>query len=145
MFNTSVSYESQNGSEAVRKGVRKWMLDGATAGFNFSQEVVPQDEGTLLESGVPPQVRKDGSVEYGYTEPYAPHIEFGTDPFFPPVQPLVEWAERVADDPGLGYYVAQEKIPTEGIDAQPFARPGKEEQKRWYSSHDVSEYVEKNL
>jgi len=145
MFDTSVSHESFGGSEAVRKGVRQWMIDGATAGFNFSQEVVPQDEGTLLESGVPPQVRKDGSVEWGYTQPYAAHIEFGTDPFFPPVQPLVEWAERVASDPGLGYYVAKEKIPTEGIRERAFARAGKEEQKRWLESHSVDSYIQDEL
>jgi len=148
MFDTSVSHESFGGSEAVRKGVRKWMRDGAAAGFNFSQEVVPQDRGAgggLLGTGVSPQFRSDGSIEWGYTAPYAPHIEFGTDPFHPPVRPLVEWAERVANDPGLGYYVANVKIPEEGIDAQPYARPGKEEQKRWYSSHSVGPYIEERL
>ena len=145
MFQSTISHESFGASKAVERGVKKWMKDGATAGFNFSQEVVPQDRGTLLQSGVPPQMRNDGSVVWGYNAPYAKPMEFGTDPFFPPVQPLVEWAERVADDPGLGYYVAKQKIPTEGISEQPFARPGVEEQKRWYRSHSASSYIEDEL
>jgi hypothetical protein len=146
MFESSISHESFGASQAVERGVRKWMKDGATAGFNFSQEVVPQDRGTLLQSGVPPQFQADGSIVWGYNAEYAPYMEFGTEPgHTPPVQPLVEWAERVADDPGLGYYVATEKIPSEGVSEQPYARPGAEQQKRWYQSHSASSYIEDQL
>jgi hypothetical protein len=53
-------------------------------------------------------------------------MEYGTPPFEPDTAPLVEWAERVANDPGLGYYLANVKIPQEGVDAQPYLRPAAE-------------------
>jgi len=69
-------------------------------------------------------------------------MEEGTDPFYPPVKPLIEWSERVTGDPGLGYYVAKHKIPTEGIDAQPYLEPGAEAAVDWFNRNSVSSYIE---
>jgi len=130
----------------VQKGVENYLLDGAQKGQNFAMEVVPEDRSNLRMSMAQftPEVR-NGDVIWGVgDQPHAAPMEFGTDPFWPPIKPLVEWAERVAGDPSLGYYV-QWKIAQEGIDEQPYLRPGAEVQKEWYKSHNPSEYIEKQL
>ena len=130
----------------VQKGVENYLLDGAQKGQNFAMEVVPEDRSNLRMSMAQftPEVR-GGDVIWGVgDQPHARPIEFGTDPFWPPIAPLVEWARRVSGDPSLGYYV-QWKIAQEGIDEQPYLRPGAEIQKEWYKSHDPSEYIENEL
>ena len=130
----------------VQKGVENYLLDGAQKGQNFAMEVVPEDRSNLRMSMAQftPEVR-NGEIVWGVgDQPHAAPIEFGTDPFLPPIAPLVEWAKRVSGDPSLGYYV-QWKIAQEGIQEQPYLRPGAEVQKEWYKSHDPSEYVENEL
>ena len=130
----------------VQKGVENYLLDGAQKGQNFAMEVVPEDRSNLRMSMAQftPEVR-GGNVIWGVgDQPHARPIEFGTEPFWPPIAPLVEWAKRVSGDQSLGYYV-QWKIAQEGIDEQPYLRPGAEVQKEWYKSHDPSEYIEKQL
>jgi Bacteriophage protein of unknown function (DUF646). len=117
-IDTDVSVTAADVLQAHRERIQ----DAADLGFSVSQEQVPFERGTLKNSGFPPEQRGEDIV-FGYQAAYAEAMEFGTDPFYPPVAPLVEWAERVANDPGLGYYVARQKIPQEGIDAQPYLRP----------------------
>ncbi|HMA77584.1 MAG TPA: hypothetical protein VKP88_00395, partial [Candidatus Paceibacterota bacterium] len=68
----------------------------------------------------------------------------GTDAYWVPIQPLIDWARRQGEDEGLAYYV-QWKIAQEGIDEQPYLRPGAEAQSNWYSNHDISEYIKDEL
>lgn len=136
---------SKDGATAINKGVKKWLEDGASVGFAQSQELVPQDRGTLLQSGFPPEETSDGAFRWGYRADYARPMEEGTAPFQPPLQPLLEWSERVTGDKGLGYYVALHKIPEEGIDAQPYIRPGAEKQRKWYDAHDIRNFIEDEL
>jgi hypothetical protein len=72
-------------------------------------------------------------------------MEFGTEPYYPPLQPLLEWSERVTGGKGLGYYVAREKIPNEGIDAHPYARPGAEKTKQYLKGNSFGEYLDNEL
>ena len=145
MIGADVSLKSfGNASEAVKQAERNYRRDAASKGFAFSQEVVPQDQGTLLQSGFQPEIRGD-SVVWGYTAPQAAPMEYGTDAFRPPVTPLLEWSRRVTGDEGLGWYVATEKIPKEGIDAQPYLRPSAEIAEQWLQSHDFSDYFEREF
>jgi len=145
MIGADVSLKSfGNASEAVKQAERNYRRDAASKGFAFSQEVVPQDRGTLLQSGFSPEIRAD-SVVWGYTAPQAAPMEYGTDPFYPPVEPLLEWSRRVSGDEGLGWYVAREKIPKEGIDAHPYLRPSAEIAEQWLQSHDFSDYFEREF
>ena len=130
-----------NASEALIQADRAYRRDAASKAFAFSQEVVPQDRGTLLQSGFQPEFRGD-SIVWGYTGPQAAPMEYGTDPYYPPVEPLLEWSRRVTGDEGLGWYVARKKIPKEGIDAQPYLRPSAEIAEQWLQSHDFSDYYE---
>ena len=136
----------ENIGPKVRQGVEQFMLDGAQAGQNRAMEEVPEDRGDLRRSMAQfvPEVR-DGGVVWGVGgQPHALPMEYGTDPFWPPIQPLIEWARRQGEDAGLAYYV-QWKIAQEGIDEQPYLRPGAEAQSNWYSSHDISNYIEDEL
>jgi len=145
MIGIETDLEVNLNAEDVRQAHFNRLEDAATKGFSVALERAPEDRGTLKQGMFPPE-RRGNSIVYGATAPYSASMEFGTNPgHTPPPGPILEWAQRVASDPGLGYYVAKEKIPTEGIDAQPFARPGKEEQERWYSSHDVDSYIQDNL
>jgi hypothetical protein len=128
-------------AEKVKDANQQRKLDAATKGFAVSQERAPQDRGTLQQSGFQPEVRSDGTIVYGYTAPYAAPMEFGTGPFYPPVEPLVEWAERIGKDPGFGYYVARQKIPEEGIDAQPFLRPSADAVRGFLNTRGLSDYL----
>jgi hypothetical protein len=147
MYQVDVDLEQvENISQKVSRGVERFLLDGAQRGQNVSMEEVPEDRGNLRQSLAQfvPEVR-NGDVVWGVgQQPHALPMEFGTDPFWPPIQPLIEWANRQGADEGLAYYV-QWKIAQEGIDAQPYLRPGAEAQSDWYSSHDPSEYVEGEL
>jgi hypothetical protein len=72
-------------------------------------------------------------------------MEKGTQPFQPPIQPLLEWSERVTGGTGLGWWVATVKIPEEGIEAQPYAKPGAEKQKQWYEANSLGQYLDREL
>lgn len=135
-----------NVGSKVGKGVERYLLDGAQRGQNFAMEVVPEDRSTLRMSMAQftPEVR-NGQVVWGVgDQTHAASMEYGTDPYWAPIQPLKEWAERVAGDASLGYYV-QWKIAQEGIDEQPYLRPGAEIQEQWYRNNDPSGYIEDEL
>jgi len=133
-----------NVGSKIKKAHRKRLEDAMQKGFSFSQEQAPEDRGTLRQSGFPPEWTSNGTIRFGYTAPYSRPMEYGTDPFWAPIRPLKEWAERVSGDPGLGYYV-QWKIAQEGIDAQPYVRPGREVTKRYLDSHGMSDYLSDQL
>ncbi len=147
VINLGVDLEGvSNVGPKVRRGIERYLIDGAAAGHAVAANEVPEDRGTLRKNMFQPEVRDSGEVVYGVADvPYALPMEEGTQPFQPPIQPLLEWSERVTGDKGLGFYVALHKIPTEGIDAQPFLEPASEAQRDWYQTHDPSDYIEKEL
>jgi len=109
-------------AQDVLEAHRSRLKDAADLGFAVSQEEVPVDTGTLKQSGFAPEFRGEDIV-FGYTAEYSEYMEYGTDPFRPPIEPLMRWAERIGKDPGFGVWVATEKIPEDGINAQPYLRP----------------------
>ncbi|UXF50000.1 neck protein [Haloquadratum phage sp.] len=119
----------------------EYLMDAATVGYNHALELAPEDRGTLKQTSFAPERRTDGVV-YGFTAPYAEAQEYGTEPYYPPLQPLLEWSQRVSGGLGLGFYVARHKIPTEGITEKRFARDGRDRQEEWLQNHDVSDYTD---
>jgi hypothetical protein len=136
---------SEDAGQAIRNAQNRRIKEAMDAGFALSQELVPQDRGTLLESGIKPERDSTGTWRWGYTASHAWPIEEGTKPYQPPIQPLLEWSERVSGDTGLGWYVATQKIPTEGIDAQPYAKPGVEKTKQYLNGNDFRDYLNDEL
>jgi hypothetical protein len=141
MIGIETDLEVTLNAEDVRQAHRQRLMDGATKGFAISQERVPEDRGTLRQSGFPPEWRGT-EIVYGYTTEYAEDMEFGTDPFEPKTQPLIDWAQRIGKSAGFGAWVANEKIPQEGIAAQPYLRPSAEAAKAWWDNHGLGEYLE---
>jgi len=117
-IDASVEVSAQDVLEAHRSRLK----DAADLGFAVSQEEVPVDTGTLKQSGFAPEFRGEDIV-FGYTAEHSEYMEYGTEPFRPPIEPLMRWAERIGKDPGFGVWVATEKIPEDGINAQPYLRP----------------------
>jgi len=121
----------------VLQAHRKRVKDAAKLGFAVSQEKVPHDNGTLETSGFPPEFRGE-DVVFGYTARHALPMEFGTEPgHTPPIEPLKRWAGRIGKDPGFGIWVATQKIPAEGVDAQPFLSPAAERMAPWLDNHGL--------
>lgn len=56
---------------------------------------------------------------------YAPHVEFGTRPHFPPLAPIKAWAKRKLNNEKAAWPVAK-KISEKGTKPQPFLFPAYE-------------------
>ena len=124
-------------AEDILQAHRDRLKDAADLGFSVSQERVPVDTGTLQQSGFAPEVRGD-DVVFGYTARQAEPMEYGTEPgHTPPIEPLKRWAERIGKSPGFGVWVATEKIPEEGVDAQPYLGPAVERMRPWLDNHGL--------
>lgn len=145
MLNVEVSVDvTQDMGPKTREGVMRFLAKGADKGQSIALDRAPVDRGRL-QQGIYPPVVEGNTVRWG-TEgvPYAEAIDQGTDPFWAPAAPLVEWARRVFGDGSIGYAV-QHKIAEEGIDAQPFVDPGVEAQKRYYRSHSPRDEIRSEL
>jgi hypothetical protein len=112
---------SDDVGDAVADGTRAAILEAAQAGFAESQAEVPEATGALKQSGELVETPQGG--RWTYDSEYAPYVEGGTEPHYPPIEPLKEWAAIVLGDESAAYGV-QEKIAQEGTDPQPFLRPG---------------------
>jgi len=137
MLSAEVDAEIEVTSEDVLQAHRERIKDAADLGFSVSQERVPVDTGTLQQSGFAPEFR-DGDVVFGYTARHAAPMEYGTEPgHTPPIEPSKRWAERIGKDPGFGVWVATQKIPAEGVEAQPYLAPAVERMKPWLDNHGL--------
>jgi hypothetical protein len=122
MIGITTNVETTDGAgERVKEGVREGLLDAAQAGFAESQRLVPVASGDLKASGE--LIRGETEVGFQYDSEYAQFVEGGTEPHWPPIEPLKEWAEIVLGDRQAAYAV-QQQIAEEGTPAQEFMRPG---------------------
>jgi hypothetical protein len=147
MIGTEVNAETRGEPGDVPEAVMRAIMDAADAGFAKSQEEVAEnstDTGQLLKSGEPPERVDDAAVVWGYKAPYAPYVEYGTAPHYPPIEPLKRWASRVLGDESIAYAL-QKKIGEEGTEPQPFVRPGIEAMKRRLRREGISPYIEEEL
>lgn len=158
---------SKNASAAIRRAQDSRIKDAMGKGFAVSMEHVPEDRSTLRMSMFEPTKDEDGTWRYGARSQHARPMEEGTDPFTPPVRPLLEWADRVfgtqsdpstsevmrrieADEWGPDLFghaglAVWSKIRSEGIDAQPYLQPGSEAAKQYLASNSFSSYLEREL
>lgn len=138
---------NQDTVRGVREGTREALMDAATHGFRISQERVASsstDTGQLLRSGIPPEIRSDGSVVWGYAAEYARYVEEGTRPHWPPVSALRGWARRVLGDESAAWAVAR-KIAAEGTDPAPFVQPGIDAMRARLNAAGVAARISDNL
>ena len=89
------------------------------------------DEGAVdtgrLRSSITHKVLSNGRVIVGTPVKYAPYIEFGTSPHFPPPSAIKDWVRRVIspDESVLDdiAYVIARSISRTGTPSRPFLRP----------------------
>jgi hypothetical protein len=93
----------------------------------------PVDRGVLRASIMPDVVTMNKTVEgvVGSNVIYAAAQELGTKPFWPPLQPLVEWVKRKGMASGAAIYAVakgvQRAIARRGIKAKLFLKRGLDE------------------
>lgn len=78
-----------------------------------------------LSSKIQLKVVSDEEIRLQSLAQHSSAMEYGTVPFWAPVQPLKDWAKRKLGDENIGYAV-QKKIAKEGITAHPFFRPAQD-------------------
>lgn len=139
MLGAEVSRNTNVTTADILEAHRDRLERAGELGFAVSQEEVPVDTGTLKASGFGPEFRDRGeTMVIGYTGEQALAMEQGTDPFHPDTEPLMRWAERIGKDPGFGAWVANVKIPEEGITAQPYLAPAAERMSAWLDNHGLN-------
>lgn len=136
MFGAEIDATINVSTADVLEAHRDRMKQAAELGFAVSQEEVPVDTGELQQSGFQPEFRGD-DVVFGYAAEHARAMEEGTPPFEPAVEPLERWGERIGKGADFGRWVAEVKIPEEGITAQPYLRPAVERMRPWLDNHGL--------
>ena len=104
--------------EKARKVLMKSMFKMEELAVSFA----PVDRGFLRQNiKVTPQILSDRYILTSAAS-YSASVEFGTRPFYAPIDPLKSWSRRNLGDEKVGYAI-RAKIAREGIKAQPFMRP----------------------
>jgi len=78
--------------------------------------------GELYDSVITEVSARGLAIYVGSTSHYAPYVEFGTRPHFPPLDAIREWC-RVKGIPEEAVFPIAKKIAERGTQAQPFLRP----------------------
>ena len=90
---------------------------------------VPVDQGRLRDSITHEANSKRGKT--GTNVEYAPWVEYGTRPHFPPVAAIADWARRVIGDGSRSTaFLIARAISRRGTKAQPYLRPALDTNRR---------------
>jgi HK97 gp10 family phage protein len=89
---------------------------------NNIQQLDAFDTGALYDSIEIRTSAKGLSVSVGSTAKYAPFIEFGTSPHFPPLEPIRAWCRRKGIPEEAAYPIAR-AISERGTPERPFLYP----------------------
>lgn len=136
--------------EKVTKGARDGMRAAVEAGFELSQDLVPEDTGELKESGkITDEQGRDlqgrftsgMTATFRYTADHAALVESGTEPH--PIEPVN--AEYLAFEVEGGETVFTKHVDHPGTDPQPYVEPGFEEMSRQLRQRGLSPHIEGEL
>jgi len=108
VLQASVESDSvDNWPEKVIDAENNRQMEAASTGFAVMQENIAQratDRGTMGQDAFPPE-RREGRIVYGIggtSAAYGLAQEEGTEPFTPPIQPLLDWGERKFGSEDMG-------------------------------------------
>lgn len=87
------------------------------------------DEGNLIDSILVDAVQGGMAAEIGSIAPYAPYVEFGTKPHFPPPDALEDWARHHGFDSA---WPICKVIAKRGLKERPYLNPAYEEEKEGF-------------
>lgn len=125
MLNLKVNWSQSKldkGEKLTKDRLRRVLKRAMTTMEELAINNAPFDRGNLsLNISLFPQVLSNNYVLTS-NMPYSEAIEYGTRPFYAPIDPLKGWASRKLGNENLGYAI-QKKIAKYGITAQPFMRP----------------------
>jgi len=120
-FNIKVSGTDKGKEEVINKA-RKVLMKSMFKMEELAIDYAPFDQGYLRENiTVFPQILSSNYV-LNSNASYSAAMEYGSRPFYAPIEPLKEWAKRKIGDENVGYAV-QAKIAKFGVKSSPFFRP----------------------
>ncbi len=142
MLEADVSLEGNDFASDVIEAERGRQMEAATTGFSVMLELMPVDRGQMKQEAMPP-TRRGETIVYGIGGgvPYALAQEFGTPPYTPPIEPLLEWGRRQLGSEDAGAAVWQ-KIREEGIDEKSFLRDSLNSAEEVLTGTDPSEVID---
>ena len=113
---------SINASTKTKDPLRRVLMKCMFKMEELALAKAPFDTGELREKiSLFPQVLSDRYVLASRAK-HSREMEYGTVPFFAPIDPLKAWAKRKLGDENIAYAV-RNKIAKVGIKAHPFMRP----------------------
>jgi len=112
--------------EKIKREVSLTALDIQKRAKKKLKEQKAIDEGNLVNSIVVDAVQDGWAAEIGSTAPYAPYVEFGTGPHFPPPDALEDWARHHGFKSAWPICRA---IAERGLPERPYLNPAYEEEK----------------
>lgn len=131
----TIKVEVEGGKELARKFaeisqkatnvVEKALVKGGLMVERDAKRLCPADTGRLRASishRLTGAGTKNPVVEVGTNVEYAPYVEFGTRPHYPPPGALRRWAQLHGMKPGAEFAIAR-KIAAKGTPAKPFLFP----------------------
>ncbi len=104
--------------EKIQDNVDDFLFKVSNRLVNEMKQEAPVHEGRLRQS-IQILGQEDGKYFVGTNVDYAVPLHEGTDPFYPPIEPLKNWARLKLGAENLAYAV-QEKIAEEGVEPNPF-------------------------
>ena len=111
--------------DRVQRGAKKGMKTGLVRVQRSARKDAPVDRGRLRQS-IATEVRECGlnvRGAVGSAVDYAPYVEFGTAPHWPPLSALQPWAERHGFPPGrAGAFLVARSIAQTGTPETRFLR-----------------------
>jgi hypothetical protein len=112
----------EKGKEETINAARKVLMMSMFKMEELAIKNAPFDVGDLRQKiTVFPEILANHYVLTSHAE-YSAALEYGTRPFYAPIEPLKKWAARKIGDESVAYAV-RAKIAKEGITAHPFMRP----------------------
>ncbi|MCX7973743.1 MAG: HK97 gp10 family phage protein [Candidatus Aminicenantes bacterium] len=113
-------------TERIKREVLFTALDIQSKAKKKLREQKAIDEGNLKNSIVVDAIQGGMAAEIGSIAPYAPYVEFGTKPHFPPPDALEDWARHHGFDSA---WPICKVIAKRGLKERPYLSPSYEEEK----------------
>jgi len=124
-------------------------MEAASTGFSIMQENIAQDatdRGTMGQDAFPPEQR-EGRIVYGIggtSAAYGLAQEEGTEPFTPPIQPLLDWGERKFGSEDIGA-AAWQTIREEGIKEKAFMKDSLDVVGEVLNGAEIEDYINEEI
>ncbi len=137
--NKEIQDALSKGTKKFREPVRRFLDRSVKQVEAKAKEKAPVDRGRLRSSirsftRQVPQPR--GIVRAGV--PYAPYVEFGTRPHWPPLSAMQPWARRHGFPAGrVGAFLVARAIARHGTKPQPYMEPALKE-----SEDDINKFLD---